>query len=152
MFPFSSALTSAKIFLSIWIEQDFWLRLRWNPQPSDLIHDGLDHRTTVSCYLHNLLWLVLGRYSICPKHFSQKKHLKSCIFHIYFKTIFDIISVIMISKAKYFYIFQRKGKKDKCYNFIFRLFLLFFLSLFLFVNFFLSIFLLFFVCTFFNLK
>ena len=48
VFLFSSALTSAKRFLSIWIASDFrWLRYL-NPQLSDLIHDELDHRTTVS--------------------------------------------------------------------------------------------------------
>ena len=47
--PFSSALTSAKRFLSIWIDKDFWRQQDLNPQPSNLIHDKLDHRTTVSC-------------------------------------------------------------------------------------------------------
>ena len=45
MISFSSALTSAKRFG----RKENWRRRDLNPQPSDLIHDELDHRTTVSC-------------------------------------------------------------------------------------------------------
>ena len=44
---FSSALTSAKWFLLIWRKN--WRRRDFNPQPSDLIQNELDHRTMVSC-------------------------------------------------------------------------------------------------------
>ena len=50
VFPFSSALTSAKSFCQFWIEKDVWGQQDLNPQPSNLIHDELDHRTTESCY------------------------------------------------------------------------------------------------------
>ena len=35
-----------------WIEKDFWRLQDLNPQPSDLIHEKLDHRTTVYCQQH----------------------------------------------------------------------------------------------------
>ena len=46
--PTATALTSAKKFLLIWIENDFWRWRDLNPHPSNLLHDELDHRTMVS--------------------------------------------------------------------------------------------------------
>ena len=56
VFPFSSALAYVTRFFLIWIENHFWGRPNLNPQPSNLTHDKLDHRTTVFCMVQNILY------------------------------------------------------------------------------------------------
>ena len=66
VFPFSSVLTTAKRFLSIWIENNFWRWRDLNSQPFDLIHDESDHKTTVSCWKGFLFHVVTsGHLGMC---------------------------------------------------------------------------------------
>ena len=83
----------------IQIEEDFWQLRDLNPQPSHLIYDKLDHRTTVSCSLNLLqteiaVLKLLSNRSCCV---SARKflNLKKTDFipHILQKSIVDSILV-----------------------------------------------------------
>ena len=56
------------------IEKDFWRRRDLNSQPSDLLNDKLDHRTTVSCYIILILpTLFRNNFSSLKKLFTVIK-------------------------------------------------------------------------------
>ena len=55
--------------------KDFWQWQYLNPQPSDLIHNELDHRTTVSC----LNTLFLTHLKVWQSHKRKVIHIHSSV-------------------------------------------------------------------------
>ena len=53
-------------YLLIWIEKDFWRLRDLNPQPSDLIHYELDHRTMVNCHNWWISTFYISFYRLNP--------------------------------------------------------------------------------------
>ena len=59
-------------FLLVWIKKDFWQQQDLNPQPSNLIHDELDHRTTVFRPLTLTLFVFSYPLTFCYLQFCPQ--------------------------------------------------------------------------------
>ena len=106
---------STSSFLSLSLFCHFSEKNRWdpvaakfNPQPHGLIHDELDHRTTVSCFISILRFLVhftKGNWNTMEKlhtkgfFFNKKFHLFSNLHFILTKKRFSIFSSNLDEKS-----------------------------------------------------